>query len=754
MKASWLIVPEWENAKKSAEIAEKYGAAFEYDDFYDPAVYSDPQEMEKRIQFYLGLARDRSMDTLHGCFLDMAPNSTDSVIREYCMKLMVLSMDTAARLGCRGVVFHTGIISELKMDNYKEGWLNTMEAIYRKLCGAYPALCIYLENTTEQEPELLVRMAERMRDVPNFKLCLDYAHAWITTTPVEEWVRAMAPYLGHMHLNDNDGISDLHKVPGEGAMDYERFARNYEKYIKNVPVLLELSGADNAERALAFMNRVEATEEVVKSTEEGQLQIEQYMSVLETNLAITKEKDKDALLNLILTKSMDIAHCDAGTLYVLREDGLHFKIMKTRSMGIDRGADGSEINLPPVRLSRANVASYAALTGKIVNIPDVYHNDEFDFSGPKKYDSMTGYSTRSMLAVSLVDQDNQVLGVMQFLNVIDRNGELRAFDPGLEKMIEILAAQAAITLQQVNYVNEIHQQIWSFTAALAEEIDRRTPYNGSHTRKVAQYSEDIARHMNRLYEEGKSNEFFSEQRIEQLTMAALLHDIGKMIVPVSVMNKATRLGDHEEPLRQRLKYIALKYRVACLRGAITEAEYEEKCRAIDSALATAEKVNMAGFVNDALLAEMQPYFDLVYRDEEEIIPYFTEEEKKCLTIRKGTLTDEERAVMEGHVIMTEKILEKVHFNKDYKMAPVFAGQHHEYLNGRGYPRHLTAEQIPMESRILTVADIADALLAADRPYKKAFPKEKTIAILRSMVADGSLDGTIVEYLEDVLNTKY
>lgn len=753
MNKSYLIVPDWDNLQKSAAIAKKYGAAFEYDDFFNPAVYSDDAQVEERIKGYLALGRDTSKDTLHGAFLDMAPISNDPVIRAHCRNLMERSFSIARRLGCRGVVFHTGLLTGLRLPSYRQGWLDNMEPLYRELCGAYPELELYLENSLEQEPDLLVEMARRMENVPNFKLCLDYAHADLADTPAEAWARVMSPYIGHVHLNDNDGVSDLHLVPGEGTVDFSRFYRISKKFFPDTPVLLELSGADCSEKALEFMTRFIPGEETVRKSKRINVKAAMLMDVLDTTLAISREKDKTALLNLILTKSMDIARCDAGTLYVLKDNGLQFKIMKTLSMGVDMGGKGEPISLPPVALRRSHVCAYSALEGKVVNVPDVYKSEEFDFSGPKNYDKMTGYTTRSMLTVPLMDQNSQVLGVMQLLNAKNDAGQLCAFDQSLERIIEILAAQATITLQQVNYIEEIRSLLWSFTAAMAEAIDQRTPYNGSHTRKVAEYAGVIAQKINEHHEKGDTPEYFDDSRREQLVMAALLHDIGKMVVPTAVMNKATRLGDREEQVYQRMELLRAKLRVAFLEGRVDAAAYERQLNAMNEAEELVRQCNTAGFIVPDKLAMLKEKLETVYTDGEETIPCFLPEEKTSMLVQKGTLTQDERAIMEGHVTSTASILSKVHFNSDYRMAPVFAAQHHEYLNGKGYPNGISGDELPLESRILAVADICDALLAADRPYKKAMPKDRAFQILRTMAYDeGSLEGYLVEYLAEALES--
>ena len=297
-----------------------------------------------------------------------------------------------------------------------------------------------------------------------------------------------------------------------------------------------------------------------------------------------------------------------------------------------------------------------------------------------------------------------------------------------------------------NYQRELKAQMWSFTEAMAAAIDERTPYNASHTRNVAKYCGMMADYINVLHKKGKEKEHFSQNRREQLVMGALMHDIGKIAVPLEVMNKATRLGGREEEIKRRLDIIRLKAEVRYLQGEKDEAWYKDIEEKIGAALDITEKVNSAGFVDEATREELKKVLDYKYEEE----PFFTEGEKEALSIVKGTLTDEERKVMESHVTITKRILSKVHFNKYFQNSPILAGQHHECLNGKGYPDGLTAEELSTDARIMAVADICDALLATDRPYKKPIPMEKAFDIMRDMAKEERIDGKLVEYLYQCL----
>ena len=253
MKAKWSIIPDLNNIEEFMTLASEFGAAFEYNDFFEPAVYEDASEMERRIDAYLSLDRDRSEDTLHGVFYDIAVISRDTVIREHSRRLVRQSMSIANRLGCRGVVFHTGLLAGLNTEGYIGGWISGMCGFLRELAGEYRNLNIYMENTFESYPDIFKAFMDKMGGIDNVGLCLDYAHAALTTTSEEIWFTSLAPYIRHMHLNDNDLISDLHLAAGDGNIDYVKFKDLTEKYDTEGRILLEVNGIDKARRSLEYM---------------------------------------------------------------------------------------------------------------------------------------------------------------------------------------------------------------------------------------------------------------------------------------------------------------------------------------------------------------------------------------------------------------------------------------------------------------------------------------------------------------------
>lgn len=480
-----------------------------------------------------------------------------------------------------------------------------------------------------------------------------------------------------------------------------------------------------------------------------------FEKILQMGIALTVEKDRNRLLDSIVEGGMSLTGCDASTLYLYEDGVLKFRIMRTISQNVSRGRHGEPIeDIPPVPFSEENVCAYTAIHRTIVNIPDVYHSEQFDFSGPKRYDSMTGYRTQSMLVIPIENNEGDLLGVLQMMNAQNQNGRVIAFNQKQEVIIRSLASLAAIELTNIGYMQEIKMQQHSFVEAMATAIDMRTPYNGNHTRKVAQYTVMLAEKMNEKKEQGLTEEYFDKDRMEKLELASLLHDIGKMVVPLEIMNRSTRLGHRIETVRARYKLLTSYYELDYLKGRITKDDYEQEAGYLKDALAFAERVNEAGFLADADYERVQSLAKKQYVHEEEgVIPYLTQEEEEGLSVRKGTLTAGERKQMEDHVVMTSDILGKVRFNRKYADVPKWAGEHHEFLDGSGYPKHLTGDRIALETKMLTIADIYDALTARDRPYKSAISQEQSFRILYAMAEEGKIDQQLVQWLEESLTDK-
>lgn len=471
----------------------------------------------------------------------------------------------------------------------------------------------------------------------------------------------------------------------------------------------------------------------------------QIKKFLRMCLSLSAELDREKLLSAILDTAMDLSHCDAGTLYLLEDDGLQFCRMVTRSMGVRQGGHADPITLPPVPLDPSYVCSWVVLNNESINVSDVSTDTRFNFSGSAKYDEMTGYCTKTMLVVPLSNDRGDLIGAMQLINALDEEGNTIPFQESVELLVRAISAQAAISVTNMQYAEQITSLLDSLVGALSAAIDERTPYNANHTRNMVRYAVGFLDWLERT----KNPLRFDRDKRRTFLLSVWLHDVGKLVVPLGVMDKETRLGPALEDIQQRFRVMILLDRLAAAEGKLGADELAARTKEIQEALALIERVNTAGFLPDEDLAAVDALAARSFTDEAgEEQPWLTENEHTCLSIRKGTLTAEEREIMESHVVVTGRILEHVTFPKIYEEVPAWASAHHEYINGKGYPKHVSGDEIPWEVRLLTILDVFDALTARDRPYKQPMPAEKALSILQSMVEEGSLDGDVLALFKE------
>ena len=464
--------------------------------------------------------------------------------------------------------------------------------------------------------------------------------------------------------------------------------------------------------------------------------------LLEMGIRLSTERDMDDLLEYILQCMMDLAHCDAGTLYLLDDGALHFKIMRNDTMGTYIGGKGNEPRLPPVPLRKENVCAFSLIENRIIRIRDVKNCKDYDFSGPIRYDAMTGYNTQSMLVAPMRSREGNQIGVIQLINAMDQDGCVCDFNEELALVIENAAAQSAITIQNVRYLSEIQDLFRSFVRVMSSAVEERTPYNSSHTKNMVAYGTRFLDYLNQQAAEAGEPVPFPSDRREELLMSVWLHDIGKLVTPLEVMNKAARLlPEQHSDFLHRMELVRLHAEIDRLSGRISDEERGAVIERTRQTIELVESVNAASFLPDERLAELDALAELTYAGEDGALhPWLTPEERAMLSIRKGTLSGGERKIMEGHVSVTGKLLSQIHFSKDLSHVPQWASSHHELLDGSGYPNHLSGDAIPQEVRIITILDIFDALVANDRPYKKGMPVEKALPILQSMAEkEGKLD---------------
>lgn len=477
-----------------------------------------------------------------------------------------------------------------------------------------------------------------------------------------------------------------------------------------------------------------------------------YDKVLAIGIALSAQPNISRLLDTIVTEAMAITNCDAGTLYLKEDDFLHFTVMRNHTMELNKGQSEESVCLPPVPISEKNVCAYVAIHKNMENIPDVYSSEKFDFSGPKKYDSITNYTTKSMLVIPLETNTGRVVGVLQLINAMDDDGNIIPFDVEFEHIFRSVASQAAIAVINMKNTKEIKELLHSIVEVLTAAIDERAHYNARHTQNVAQLTEEFIDFINDEYELGQTYLFFDQAMKEQIVMAAWLHDVGKIITPLEVMDKSTKLGSDLATLELRFDKIYYCEKVKFLLGQYTKEEWRAMEDEILQAKTLCQKMNVSS-VSDEQIEQIQELSKRVSLTEKgEKISWLTTTEVENLCIKYGTLNASERVIMENHVVITDRLLSKIKFSSEYKDVAFFAAGHHEKLNGKGYPKGLKEDEIPVATRILGIMDIFEALTAKDRPYKEPLSLERTFQILSKMENDGDIDPELSRLLQKKYKT--
>lgn len=567
-----------------------------------------------------------------------------------------------------------------------------------------------------------------------------------------------------------------------------------------------------------------------------------YAKLIEIGIALSAERNHQRLLENILLEAKELCGADGGTLYLCgnmvesEHDGggeeifeaeadgkfLKFVIMRTDSLGIAKGGTtGEDIPFPPISVydlesgepNHKNVATHVAISGETVNIPDVYEATEYDFTGPRKFDESTGYRSKSFLNVPLKNHSGEVIGVLQLLNAKDEAGAYVPFSSQIVPMIESLASQAAVAVDNQMLLEAQKRLMDSFIMVIGGAIDAKSPYTGGHCARVP----ELARMLGEAAvaaDHGALQDFtMDDDGFRELHLASWLHDCGKVVTPEYVVDKSTKLETIYDRIHEvRMRFEVLKreaetdYWKQVAEGGDRDAlktELDAKLAQIDDDYAFVAECNVGGeFMaddkvvrlkqiaeatwtrtlddrigisheelrrKDAKPASNLPVQEPLLADKaEHIFPrdgtfeapnadkygfhmdvpdsLFNRGELYNLAIARGTLTNEDRYIIQNHVVQTIIMLGQLPFPKHLRNVPEFAGAHHETLIGTGYPRKLEKGDMSIPARIMAVADVFEALTAADRPYKKPKTLSQSIKILSFMVKDQHIDPDLFRLL--------
>jgi len=484
-------------------------------------------------------------------------------------------------------------------------------------------------------------------------------------------------------------------------------------------------------------------------------------------VALSAEKNGTRLLEMILEQAKELTGADGGTLYTRTEDNhLKFEIMLTETLGIRKGGtSGETIPFEPLPLyNHANepnlhmVAVCAAIRGETINIPDAYTNTQFEFSGTQAFDKQMGYRSKSFLTVPMKDNEDEIIGVLQLLNAKDPlTGEIGVFSEFSQQLVESLASQAAVAMVNQRLLEEQRQLFEAFIELIATAIDDKSPYTGGHCRRVPELTMMLADAAAEIGIGPLQPFKMTEEDRYELKVAGWLHDCGKITTPEYVVDKATKLEtifDRIHLIDTRFEVLKRDTEINLLRRQVTaleqnqpldkaalQEELAEQISALHEQRDFIRHCNIGGeFMSDEAKTQISEIAQHQWcNSDNEVTNFLTDNEVYNLHITKGTLTPEERKIINYHIQATINMLEQLPFPSYLRNVPEYAGGHHERMDGRGYPRGLTREQMSVQARVMGIADIFEALTAKDRPYKKAMPLSLALTILGKMKEDNHVD---------------
>ena len=505
-------------------------------------------------------------------------------------------------------------------------------------------------------------------------------------------------------------------------------------------------------------------------------------------LALSKEKDMDKLLEMILLEAKRISNADGGTLYMMTDDQrLKFSIMITDSLNIHMGGtSGKEIPFYPVKLymddgqpNKTMIAANAGLTGDTINIPDAYKAKGFDFSGTKAFDEKTGYRSKSFLTVPLKNHEDEIIGVLQLLNAQDiKTKKVISFSDSVQKSVEALSSQAAVAITNKNLIKDLEVLFESFIKLIASAIDAKSPYTGGHCSRVPEITMMLAESVNEINDGPFAGIQFTDKEMYELKIAAWLHDCGKVATPEAVVDKGTKL----ETIYDRIHTVATRFEVLKRDEEIkflkkqlkiqkndsliemekkealkkARALYLKKIKQMDDDKLFIEESNFGGeFMSKERKDKVNKIASYSFKDNGSAKSFLSEDEVYNLCISRGTLTPEERKVINDHIVVTIEMLEQLPYPKHLRNVPEFAGGHHEKLDGTGYPKGLNHSEMSVQAKIMAIADIFEALTARDRPYKKGKTLSQAMRILGFMKNDAHIDTELFEvFVKEKIYLKY
>lgn len=568
------------------------------------------------------------------------------------------------------------------------------------------------------------------------------------------------------HYSPKSFYQDMQNLKRDNLTFYishlkEPYAKEIEKEMKQLEFRAKYGGSLN-DGDYIDINKATKSSHATHRTNKSIQSLNKIGKELSSNV------DLHELLDFFTTELMDLTNADGATLYLLNEkkESLSFEIVKNLSLGIQNSSKDMSDKWVDLALYDENgkenvhmVATLCALRKEPIFIDNIHRSNQFDFSGTKRFDQTTNYHSRSMMAIPLLNHEKRVIGVLQLINKLLPTGDIVSFTKEDEDISLSLSSQIAVVISNSILVQELEILLESFLGSVITAIRAKSPHTSEHINKMVQLSNMFVEAIHNDTTTFKDTKYDKDMK-QVMKFASLLHDIGKLSTPEYILDKATKLQclyDRIEVIRLRFENAKKSAKIKLLETLCHASKDEQKhhqatiiynqtIQQIDNDFNFIEAINSnTQYLPDEILRRVVQISKKSFFDEDKEVFFLTQDELENLTIKSGSITNKERKIINNHATVSVKILDKLPFPKKYERIPEIAGNHHEKINGTGYPKGLKGDEISFEARILAITDVFEAITASNRPYKAPNSLSSSMKILYYMAKDGELDKDLVKF---------